>query len=100
MAVLRDYVRVTEMIHPNRPKFSSELGRDTQNLHQCEIGPAGTAMCACWASYSLHPSGTGPAANGLITSSNSERFESITSFCWTCRGRRRARVYHVAILRN
>src|SRR5688572_25998300 len=37
--------------------------------YQWLIGPAGTATCACWASYSVQSAGAGPLANGAITSS-------------------------------
>lgn len=68
------------MIHPNGPKFSSDLvgligifnyrapvrpRRTRLGLaYQWAIGPAGTATCACWASYSVQPAGAGPSANG------------------------------------
>ena len=45
------------------------------SLHQCEIGPAGTATCACCVSHSLQPARRAGSANGATISSNSLRFD-------------------------
>jgi len=85
--------RVTEMIHPTGPNLAPNRVRFSDSS-PVRNRPAGTATCACWASYSVPPVRRGAFANGGNHFSNSARFESIYQFLLHLIRSRRAFVYH------